>query len=233
MTEITQAAANAAATMLTDGIKASDTEQGQKATDQKTAVDTATVPGTDPNKPADKAPAEGATDKGEDKGAKEGDQKKPDEVVYVDVKAPDGLEVEPESLKEFNGLAKEAKISTEQAQKIVDWYAKHNQVVAQNQVKVWEDTQKTWVEQAKTDKEIGGEKFDSTVTSAKAAIKKFGNERFLEALNFSGLGNHPEMIRFLNNVAKAFGEDKLVIGSPGSGDAKVSIADKLFPNQNK
>lgn len=91
-----------------------------------------------------------------------------------------------------------------------------------------------WTNDAKTDKEIGGEQFDASLVSAKSVLTAFGNEGFKSYLETTGLGNHPEMIRLLTKVAKAIGPDKLLSGGQGAnqGGAK-SIADVMYPNQAK
>lgn len=182
----------------------------------------------DANKPADQPGAKpDGTDKGADKGAD--GVVKPEEVKY-DLKAPEGIDAE--SVTKFVDVAKELKIAPEQAQKLVEWYGKNALDKATGAADAWKATNDGWVNTAKADTEIGGANFDKSVADSKAAIQKFGGPKFIEALNFTGMGNHPEMIRFLSKVAKAFGEDKLVSGS-GVVDQPKSAADILFPSQNK
>lgn len=147
------------------------------------------------------------------------------------VKSPEGVELEPASLTEFTSVSKEAGLSAEQAQALVNWYGKNALTKANEQAKTWETTNAKWVEQAKTDKEFGGDKFTKSVDTAKQAIAKYGTPEFNEALALTGMGNHPEMIRFLSRVGKAFAEDGMKDGKP-LGGATVSAAKLLFPNQN-
>lgn len=163
-----------------------------------------------------------------------GEGAKPEETPKpLELKSPEGVEIEPTSLAEFTKTATELKLSQETAQTLVNWYAKHNAEAAKAQAETWTKTNQDWIKAAKEDKEIGGDKFDGTVTSAKLAIKKFGNEAFTEALNYTGMGNHPEMIRFLGKVAAAFKEDGFVKGGEAPPAEKKSAAEILFPNQGK
>lgn len=96
---------------------------------------------------------------------------------------------------------------------------------AKDQVSKWETA-------AKTDPEIGGDKFDANIVAAKSVLGKFGNEAFTKYLNETGLGSHPEMIRMMIKIAKEFGEDKLLAGGAGAGQAQAkSTAEVLYPNQ--
>lgn len=151
----------------------------------------------------------------------------------VTVKAPNGTELPAETLAKFGELATTLKVSQEQAQEFVNWYAKEGQAKAQTQADAWKAVNDGWVAQAKSDAEIGGDKFDNTVANAKRAAAKFGDEKFIEALNITGMGNHPAMIKFLNKVAIGFGEDK-TIQAPGVNPNRADdIASRLFPNQAK
>ncbi len=188
------------------------------------------------DKPADKD-AKAIDDK-----AKEAEEKKTaDEKAAADkkaakakeytLKAPEGTELKPEAVTEFTALAKENGLNEAQAQKLVDWYAQRSKVATEEATKVWQTTNDGWVATAKADKEFGGEKFEASITSAKGAIAKFGNDEFKKALSLTGMGNHPEMIRFLTKISKAFGEDKMIDGKPLGGN-ETDVAKRLFPNQN-
>lgn len=92
-----------------------------------------------------------------------------------------------------------------------------------------------WQASAKTDAEIGGANFDTTLVAAKNVLNVYGNPAFTTFLNTTGLGNHPEMIRLLSKVAKAVGEDKLLAGGAGAGqgNAQKTAGEVLYPNQKK
>lgn len=192
-------------------------------------------------KPEEKKPeGEAATDKPKDGAADEGkgeskepDKKPEDQPIVYDLKVPEGTELAKTSLDEFTAVAKEMKLPNEQAQKLVDWYANHNKAAIAEQAKAWTSTNEGWVSSSKSDKEFGGDKFDASLVEAKSVIGKFGNKEFTEALNITGMGNHPEMMRFLIKVGKAMAEDNPVSGTPKGGDSgPKDIAKILFPSHN-
>lgn len=181
----------------------------------------------------DKAKKEQEAKEATDKVAKEAaDKLAAEKAAAYDLKAPEGVELDKESIKAYADIAKEAAVTSEQAQKLLDWYAKTSQEKGNAQMKVWEDTNKQWVDQAKTDKEYGGIKFDTSIKTAKAALAKFGNSEFTEALKLTGMGNHPEMVRFLVKVSSAIAEDKPASGLDGTKGDNKNIAKILFPDQN-
>jgi hypothetical protein len=61
-------------------------------------------------------------------------------------------------------------------------------------------TRAEWIDETKADKEIGGDKLDATLATAKRALDAYGSPQFIEMLNQSGLGNHPEVVRFCAKV---------------------------------
>lgn len=137
---------------------------------------------------------------------------------------PEGVELDKAAADEFSAIAKELKLDQATAQKVADVGAK----MAQRQIEAHARQVEAWVEQVKTDKEIGGDKLNENLAVARKAIDAFGSPELKELLNGSGLGNHPAVIKAFYKAGKAISEDRFVTGSPkgaNSGDA----ASKLFP----
>ena len=121
---------------------------------------------------------------------------------------PDDFDMNNDTLEDYHTFAKENNLTQEQAQRGVDMVAQMKQA----EMTQWVEQQKSWVDDAKKDAEYGGEKFDESISVAVKARDSFGTSEFNEMLDSSGLGNHPEMIRFLNRVGKAISEDSVVVG---------------------
>lgn len=166
---------------------------------------------------------------------KDSDADKSDKDVapekYEDFTIPEGSVIDDAKLTKFTEVAKDIALSQGDAQKFVDLYASVAKDAVEEQVKAWADVQTKWVTEAKTDGEIGGDKFQETVTLAKSAVRILGNDKLQEALDVTGMGNHPEFIRFASKVGRAIGEDKLSFGS-GASEGPKDVAKLLFPNQN-
>lgn len=139
---------------------------------------------------------------------------------------PEGVELDEKSAVEFSEIAKELKLPQEQAQKIVDLYAKR----VQGQVDAHRTLVEGWATSVKTDKEIGGDKLPESLAVAKKSLETFGTQELKNLLNTSGLGNHPEVVKLMYRVGKAISEDRFIVGNE-SGAVNTDIARSLYPNQ--
>ena len=148
--------------------------------------------------------------------------------VYADFKVPEGMEVDKSLLNEALPVFKEMKLSQEEAQKLVDLQAQYSKADAERVAKAWKTTIDNWVNDAKNDKEFGGTKFNESIVVSKKGINHFGNDKFKEMLEFTGVGNHPEMIRFLYKVGALVKEDDILHGTNRTGDT-TDVAKRLFP----
>ena len=146
--------------------------------------------------------------------------------------APD--ELDPEVLTAFGDVAKELNLPQDAAQKVLDKVAP---VIQARQAKAIEETQVEWANQSKSDEEFGGESLTDNLNVAKASLDTFGTKALKSLLQETGLGNHPEVIRFMYRAGKAISEDSYVGNSQGAnpkGDVPKDfngIANALYSNQ--
>lgn len=144
-------------------------------------------------------------------------------------KAPEGQQFDTTFLKTFEETARELNLSQDNAQKIID---KLSPVLQQTQMERIEAVRNEWADTAKVDKEFGGDKLNENLAVAKQALDKFGTPELKQLMNESGLGNHPEVVRFFYRAGKAISEDTVVTGNKGnsSGAPKTfnDFADKLY-----
>jgi hypothetical protein len=152
--------------------------------------------------------APGETPKGEPAKATEA-------PAELEIKLPQGTEADAALLSEFKPLVTEMGLKGEQAQKLFDFHVKALTQADQKTRASWEQTQKGWVESVKADKEYGGAQYEQNVKVAQKAIAKFGGPELERVLAVSGLGNHPELVRFAFRVGKAFAEDSVAATSGG------------------
>lgn len=201
---------------------------------------TLTAPAADPNG-ADPAKAAGGTPPVSTEGdapkaepkvedPKAGDPakvEKPAVPEKYELKLPDGSLLKPERLEKIAAFAKERGLSNEQAQAIVE---RENEAVSEYaslKDQTVEAEVNKWVELSKNDKEFGGPAFKENVELAKRVVNQFGSEEFKKALNETGLGNHPELIRFAHRIGKMMKEDQFVL--PGRSQAKAEKSlEELF-----
>ena len=159
----------------------------------------------------------------------------PDKYEFND-KVADAPEVlDPDVLTAFGEVAKELDLPQDSAQKVLDKVAP---VIQARQAKVVEEVKLEWANDSKSDEEFGGENLNANLEIAKSSLKAFGTDALKDLLQESGLGNHPEVIRFMYRAGKAISEDSYVGNSEGamskgSGIPKDfdGISRSLYPNQ--
>lgn len=203
------------------------------AADQKASTVLTDTPKVDSVKPADGATADEKAKANDGKGSepKKKDDGKPQGApeTYADFQMPEGVELDKAAVSKFVPLAKELNLTQEQAQKVVSLYASEvlPAVVAQIADARVQQTQQ-WLEQSMADKVIGGAHFDANVAVAKKALDSFGTPELKAALDETGLGNHPEVIRLLANIGKRISEDGMASITGNGGGAQRSQADVLY-----
>lgn len=219
------------ATLMTDGANTTPADAASNApADASSQAPTSAAPAADPG-----ATQQTSDGKPTDAPQANADDSKTTEPVVpekYEFKTPEGVTLDAEVLGEFEGIAKELKLSQEDAQKVADLGAKLSQKFAASQAKAIEDASSAWVAAVTSDKEIGGEKLTENLASAQKALKAFGSPELTALLDSSRLGNHPEVIRLMAKVGKEISEDRMVTGGAGPqrGDAK-SAASVLYPDQ--
>jgi hypothetical protein len=161
------------------------------------------------DKPADAAPADAAP-----------------VVADYEFTLPDEFDATQLNADEIKAFAKDLGLDPvadkERVQKIVDRVVKQRADFEATSASTVAEVHASWAEQAKADKEIGGDKFDATLAAARSLIDnpKFVTPEFKTFLNETGLGNHPEAIRVFARLAPHFANDTPVPGGGGapSGD---------------
>lgn len=193
------------------------TDETQAAQDTTTSAepvqsDVAATPEAAPSAPA----AEPAADAGQP-------------VEYADFNVPEGLEIDADVLGSFKEVARELGISQEHAQKLIDLQAGLVQKQAEAMQAALTAQAQQWADAVKADKDLGGERYDATVTAAAKAVERFGTPELRTLLNETGLGNHPEMVRAFYRIGQALSEDNLVQG--GTQTTGKSLAERLWGTQ--
>ena len=160
----------------------------------------------------------------EDKPAEEAKPDGPPEMY--EFKAPEGKEYDNAVLEPFAEAAREANLTQDAAQKILDRMAPALAARQQEQVAA---VRTGWLESSRTDKEFGGEKLQENLSAAKRALDSYAAPEFRKLLDDTGLGNHPEVIRMLVRVGKSMNEDSFVSGG-AAFKGTHDLAAKLYPN---
>lgn len=196
-------------TLFNSGIEATQSQQSEAGAQ--------VPPTTEASKASEGAtseiePAQVEVKSSETASANEPEKKETSNVVvnYDDLKVEKDSLLTEEHLADIKSYAKQKGLSHEQAKEIMlresSAIQKHEQL---NQQRLEKDALH-WAELSKKDPEIGGEKFDASVQLAKRALEKVASEKFVQFLEQSKLGNHPEVIRVFARFGELFQDDKVV-----------------------
>jgi len=142
----------------------------------------------------------------------------PPAVTWTDFTLPEGVKLEDAPLNTFKEILGGELPPQERGQRLIDMHLaeiqRRDQALMEHQVKVWNDTQIQWKDAVKADPELGGNRFNTTIQTCISAVNRFGGNaqqraELLQALDFTGAGNNPAIIRLINNMASRLSE-----GSP-------------------
>lgn len=147
-----------------------------------------------------------------------------------EIKTPEGVPLDEAALAEFEPIAKELKLTNEQAQKLADIHTKRMQETERANAEQWKQTTAKWVDDVKADKEIGGANLDTSVRHAQAALNKFGTPELRAQMDATGMGNHPELVRVFARIGKAMAEDNFI--QSGKDGVVGDPAKRMFPSMN-
>lgn len=175
----------------------------------------------EPKKEGDPAPAEEKLAEGADKPEGQSDEPAP-LPTYEAFKFPDDVTVDNDRLSDFTKSLAEfennSKASHEEVQKLgqslVDRHVEEVRNALTRQmdgiVKQWNDKKAEWVNEFKNDPDLGGKRYETSISEAKEFIRTHGGtpeqiNSFYQALKDTGMEAHPAMIRFLINVKNSSG----------------------------
>ena len=144
---------------------------------------------------------------------------------WQDFTVPEGVQLNEEITTSFKSILEDAKLSPqEKAQSLLDLQGKLTQSLMESQEQAKAEQAQQWAAQIKADKELGGENYSKTVETAVKAIEQYGSPELRSLLNETGIGNHPELVKFCHRIGKALSEDGLVMGGTQSA-REMSIVD--------
>jgi hypothetical protein len=132
---------------------------------------------------------------------------------------PEGVEVDVGKLEGFSDTAKDLQLTQNQYQRLVEFDIERSAAAVQEMSGQFQERISSWADEAKADKELGGEDLDKNLGLAKQAMIDAPSADNPDGL---GLGNHPEVIRLFYRVGRAISESDLV-----TGDNKIEGRDSL------
>ena len=147
---------------------------------------------------------------------------------------PEGMSVDQKALARFQPLAKKWGITQAQFDELVPEYPKmrEDMIAEYEQARALADAEakKGWETQARTEKDIGGQRFTTEVVPmANKMIQQFGDAEFKELVDGSGLARHRSFLRFLTKAGKHMELNESGGDVRGAIARQQSVADLLYP----
>lgn len=133
----------------------------------------------------------------------------------------------------YESIAKELGISSVQASGMLE---KAYSLIQQQDKDVVARQATEWQNSSRNDSEFGGRAFEANLEIAQRALNEWGGEQLINILNETGLGNHPEVIRFFYRAGKALSEDGFMRGGVSTGKQVATFdqaAAAMFPSMAK
>lgn len=147
---------------------------------------------------------------------------------------PEGMEVDETSQTQFLSILSDDKMSPkDRAQALVDLQGGLMTKAAESVAKAYSDLQEKWQNEVKADPELGGQAMQANLAQVSKMIDAYAGSdaekaKVRAALDATGAGNHPDVIRFMFRLAKVVNEPGAVHGAPTV--TEPSRAEKLYPS---
>lgn len=197
----------------------------------KEAAPTASILGAagappDADKVGEKADGEATRQAGESKDTKP-------EAGDVEIKLPEGVQADPESIKAFAAVAKEHGLTSEVASKLAAWNVQRLEGESKAQREAWAKQGEAWRGELQKDPDFGGANLAESETAVRRAWARFGDAATASELDAMGLGNHPGLVKLMARIGRAIKEDDASIppgGPTAPADDRESALRADYPS---
>lgn len=161
-------------------------------------------------------------------------------ATYTDFSVPEGHTLDAAAIESATPIFRELGLSQDQAQKLVDFYSTQvGKINAENE-NYMETMRTQWREELKADKDIGG-KLDQVKVEIGRAVDRLPptvRDNFKAAMDMTGAGDHPAVIKAIHAFASLIGEGTHVTGNAPSehGQSKTGVSNRpsaaqsMYPN---
>lgn len=174
----------------------------------------------------------------------------PAPLPVYEFKLPEGAQADNAIFKSFNAKLGEFQNLSKADQANVQKFGQEMIDMHQDALKEFAETQnksswdwfnnrnKEWLESSKKDTQIGGERFNETVSAASQAISLYGGTKAqqLETAKLfqeTGVENHPALLRFLANITKTAAKEGSPVSSQNVSVQKPGIAEAMYGKTSK
>lgn len=161
------------------------------------------------------------------KGNEQGQTTPPGNGAELEIKLPDGVQVDAAMLDSFRPVAAEVGLDSEKASRLAGWYAEQVKANTEAQLQAVEKQSTEWAAAIKVDPDVGGAKLEGSVSAARSAIDRFGGDPLRAEIDKYGLANNPELFKFCVRVGQAIAEDSTRVPKAPPGGGPLSYQERI------
>lgn len=143
------------------------------------------------------------------------------------IELPEGMTLDEGTMQQLGAVCREHGLSQKVFSSLV---SKMSPVLEQRQAERLEGLRRQFLEEGRKDPEMGGARWNATLSGARAAYRKFASEDAQKVLQVTGLDCHPAIIRMFRDIHSLISDDAAVRGR-SVGPKKNSLAN-LYNNSN-
>lgn len=156
----------------------------------------------------------------------------PAQLQLTDLVAPEGFQIDPGLGTELITLINQSRNDPKAlVNSLLALQAKANAQTTEQDAKQWDTVLADWTKATEADPEIGGAKYAANKAAVTTVVAKFGGPKMQEALELTGMGSHPEFMRFVSKIAPFLAEAAPVTPGMPTPAAKKATSTNLYPNQ--
>lgn len=171
---------------------------------------------------------EGAGDSQGDKPAGDGGEKPGDKPSGApekyEIALPEGLTLDEGVFSKAEPVLRELGLNNEQATKLANVIAE----VRASESEAFVTQVQEWGKATVADAEIGGKALQENLQAGRRALATHGTPELKALLDNTGLGNHPEVVRFFMRIGKTIPVEDKVVSGERSGSSTKTFAERIY-----
>ena len=141
-----------------------------------------------------------------------------------EIALPDGYTLDEATFSKAEPVLRELNLTNEQATKLAGVIAE----VRASEAEAFVQQVQEWGKATTADPEIGGKALQETLQVGRRALATHGTPELRALLDNTGLGNHPEVVRFFARVGKTIPVEDSVVSGERSGSTGKSLAERIY-----
>lgn len=146
----------------------------------------------------------------------------------------EGVTVDPAAQTEFEDFARANNLTNEAAQTAVTLFQKQLEAqataFAEAQTTQWKTVNETWRADLAKDPQFQGDNLKEALVTIGRSIDTYGTPEVRAALDMTGAGNNPALVRYIHKMAAALNEGGLITAGAPAKSGPRSLGETFYPD---